>query len=71
MKKLIGLLMIALIATSCSSVENATSKWKTPETPDAGLAPGEKSNYLESSTSPTPVVEKKTPAKKRKKVIKK
>jgi len=71
MKKLMGLLMVALVAISCSSVENATSKWKTPEAPDAGLAPGEKSNYLESSTSPTPVTEKKAPVKKKKKVIKK
>lgn len=71
MKKLMGLLMIALIATSCSSIENATSKYKTPDSPDAGLAPGEKSNYLESSTSPTPVVEKKAPAKKKKKPVKK
>lgn len=71
MKKLVGLLMIALIATSCSSIENATSKYKTPDSPDAGLAPGEKSNYLESSTSPTPVVDEKTPAKKKKKAVKK
>lgn len=71
MKKLMGLLIVALIAMSCSSVEDATSKWKTPEAPDAGLAPGEKSNYLESSTSPTPVAEKKAQVKKKKKAIKK
>lgn len=72
MKKLLGLLMIALIATSCSSIEDATSKWKTPESADAGLAPGEKSNYLESSTKPTPApTETKTTVKKKKKTTKK
>lgn len=71
MKKLLGLLMVALIATSCSSIENATEKYKTPESPDAGLAPGEKSNYLESSTTPTPApTEAKAPAKKKKAVKK-
>ena len=68
---LMGILLIALFVTSCSSVENATSKWKTPDAPGAGLAPGEKSEYLESSTTPTPVVDKKTTVKKKKKVIKK
>lgn len=71
MKKLLGLLMVALIATSCSSIENATAKWKTPDSPDAGLAPGEKSNYLESSTAPTPAPETKAAAKKKKKPVKK
>lgn len=71
MKKLMVLLMMALITTSCSSIENATSKWKTPESPDAGLAPGEKSKYLESSTSPTPIGDKNTPAKKKKRIPKK
>ena len=71
MKKLLGLLMVALIATSCSSIENATSKYKTPESADAGLAPGEKSNYLESSKTPTPEAETKAPAKKKKKAVKK
>ena len=71
MKKLLGLLVVALIATSCSSIENATSKYKTPESADAGLAPGEKSNYLESSKTPTPEAETKAPAKKKKKAVKK
>lgn len=70
MKKLLGLLMVALVATSCSSVENATAKWKTPESSDAGLAPGEKSNYLESSKTPTPAPETKAAAKKKKNAIK-
>lgn len=71
MKKLMSFLMIVLVATSCSSIEDATSKWKTPESADAGLAPGEKSNYLETSTAPTPITDKKTPTKKKKKNIKK
>lgn len=69
MKKLFGLLIIALVAISCSSVENATEKWKTPESPGAGLAPGEKSNYLESSKAPTPAPEKKAAVKKKKKAV--
>lgn len=68
MKILMSLLIMALITTSCSSIENATSKWKTPEAPDAGLAPGEKSKYLEKSTSPTPVGDKNTQLKKKKQV---
>jgi hypothetical protein len=72
MKKLLGLLMVVLIATSCSSIENATEKYKTPDAPDAGLAPGEKSNYLESDKTPTPApTETKAPAKKKKKAAKK
>lgn len=72
MKKLLGLLLIAVIATSCSSVEKATDKWKTPDAPDAGLAPGEKSNYLDSSINNTPSQETKAaPAKKKKKAVKK
>jgi hypothetical protein len=71
MKNLMGLLMMVLITTSCSSIENATSKWKTPEAPDAGLVPGEKSNYLESSISPTPIGDKNTSVKQKKKVFKK
>jgi hypothetical protein len=69
MKKVLGLLMVALIATSCSSIENATEKYKTPESPDAGVAPGEKSNYLESAKTPEAPV--KAPAKKKKKAVKK
>lgn len=71
MKILFSLLVIAFMASSCSSVEEATAKWKTPDSPGAGLAPGEKSNYLESSIKATPSPEKKAPEKKKKKPIKK
>lgn len=69
MKKLLGFLIVALIATSCSSIESATEKYKTPESPDAGLATGEKSNYLEAAK--TPEAPAKAPAKKKKKAVKK
>ena len=46
MKKLFGLLVILVVTASCAQIEQATSKWKTPENSEAGLAPGEKSNYL-------------------------
>lgn len=46
MKKILGSLLLLTLLASCSSIENATAKWKTPETPDAGLSEGEKSNYL-------------------------
>ena len=71
MKMLFSLLLVAFIATSCSSVEEATAKWKTPDSPDAGLAPGEKSNYLESSIKATPAPENQAPVKKKKKPVKK
>jgi len=67
MKKILGLLMVVLVATSCSSIENATEKYKTPEAPGAGVAPGEKSNYLESAKTPTT----EAPVKKKKKAVKK
>lgn len=38
--------MTGLLITSCSTIEEATTKFKTPESSDAGVAPGEKSNYL-------------------------
>lgn len=46
MKKTLALILILMISISCSSIEKATDKWKTPENAEAGLAPGEKSNYL-------------------------
>lgn len=71
MKKMLGLLMMLAMLASCSSIEDATSKWKTPETPNAGLQEGEKSNYLgreavqeDRGKLPTKPVTKK-PAKKK------
>lgn len=46
MKRLLSLVMLLAMLASCSAIENATEKWKTPETPNAGLSEGEKSNYL-------------------------
>lgn len=46
MKRILGLTLLLTLLASCSSIENATDKWKTPETPNAGLSEGEKSNYL-------------------------
>lgn len=63
MKKLLGLVVIMMIASSCSTIEDATAKWKTPESADAGLAPGEKSNYLD--TAPTTAAPAATPKKKK------
>ncbi len=66
MKKILGLLMIVMLAVSCSAIENATEKYKTPEAPNAGLAEGEKSNYLKGDDSVTEKkVEEKKPAKKK------
>lgn len=63
MKKLLGLVVIMMIASSCSTIEDATAKWKTPESADAGLAPGEKSNYLDAA--PTTTAPAATPKKKK------
>lgn len=66
MKKILGLVMMAMFLASCSAIENATDKYKTPETPNAGLAEGEKSNYLKGDDSVTEKkVETKKPAKKK------
>ena len=73
MKKLLGLVLLAFIATSCSTIEDATSKWKTPEEPNAGLSEGEKSNYLDTTPTATPAAEnsmKAEPKKKKKKAKK-
>lgn len=55
MKKPLTLVMLLTILalSSCSSIEKATDKWKTPEAPNAGLAEGEKSNYLGGNSSQT------------------
>lgn len=74
MKKLIVLLMTALLAVSCSSIEDATSKWKTPESSDAGVAPGEKSDYLKGDDEAAAALKtqpKKEEKKKKKKAAKK
>jgi hypothetical protein len=65
MKTFLGLLAILLITSSCASIEEATAKYKTPDAPNAGLAPGEKSNYL--NTSPTPTETKPATTTKKKK----
>lgn len=46
MKRLLSLVMLLTMLVSCSAIESATEKWKTPEAPNAGLPEGEKSNYL-------------------------
>ena len=67
MKKALGLMMVLMLAISCSAIENATEKYKTPEAPNAGLAEGEKSNYLKGDDSVTEKkVEEKKPAVKKK-----
>lgn len=74
MKKLLVILMAALMAVSCSTVEDATSKWKTPESSDAGVAPGEKSNYLQGDDEAAAALKtqpKKEENKKKKKAAKK
>ena len=38
--------MTGFFVVSCSTVDDATAKWKTPESSDVGVAPGEKSNYF-------------------------
>lgn len=66
MKKILGLMAMMAILASCSAIENATEKYKTPEAPNAGLAEGEKSNYLKGDDSVTEKkVEEKKPAKKK------
>lgn len=66
MKKILGLLLVLTFAISCSSIEDATSKYKTPEAPNAGLSEGEKSNYLKGDDTVTEKkVEEKKPAKKK------
>jgi hypothetical protein len=62
--------MLVLFVSSCSSIEKATEKWKTPDDPEAGLAPGEKSNYILGKEIPS---ETKTsrPKKIKKKAIRK
>lgn len=42
MKKLSMLAIVAIFAASCSNLD----KFKTPETPNGGVAEGEKSSYL-------------------------
>lgn len=60
-------MMVLMLAISCSAIENATEKYKTPEAPNAGLAEGEKSNYLKGDDSVTEKkVEEKKPAVKKK-----
>lgn len=70
MKKLIVIVMAGMLAASCSSIENATAKWKTPESSDAGVAPGEKSNYLKGDDEAAAAV-KTAPKKEEKKKKKK
>ena len=75
MKKLLILSLVSLFAASCSSIEDATSKYKTPEAPNAGLTEGEKSHYIleqdKSGESKLPSTDASTttkkPAKKKKK----
>jgi hypothetical protein len=71
MKKVLSCLLLVFIATSCSSIENATEKWKTPNGPDAGLAPGEKSSYLMNKEDSISVPEVKKAPKKKKAIKKK
>ncbi len=70
----IALLLSALL-TSCSSIEDATKKWKTPESANAGLAEGEKSHYLLDQKTEDQIVNevttKKSPAKSKEKTKKK
>jgi len=42
---LMSLVSLTLLS-SCAAIEEATKKWKTPETANAGLAEGETSHYL-------------------------
>ena len=70
MKNLLGLLLILIMTVSCSSIEQATAKWKTPETSEAGLAPGEKSNYLLNKEDQKALEEPFKPKKTKKKAIK-
>lgn len=70
MQKLVIIVMAAMLTVSCSSIENATAKWKTPESSDAGVAPGEKSNYLQGDDEAAAAI-KTTPKKEEKKKKKK
>ena len=73
MKKLLVILMAAVMAVSCSSIEDATSKWKSPESADSGVAPGEKSNYLQGDDEAAAAIktQPKKEEKKKKKAAKK
>ncbi len=56
MKKLSTLAFIAIFAVSCSSFD----KYKTPETPNGGVAEGEKSSYLLNKPEDSKPAEKTT-----------
>ena len=56
MKKLSILALVAIFTVSCSSFD----KYKTPETPNAGVGEGEKSSYLLNKPEETKPVEKTT-----------
>ncbi|MBC7715073.1 MAG: hypothetical protein H7177_17130 [Rhizobacter sp.] len=71
MKKLLLIAIVAVMAASCSTFD----KWKTPATPDAGVAPGEKSSYLMNKPDSISAPDAKSTAtttvkkKKKKKVV--
>ncbi len=63
MTKKFALMLISLMTlASCASIEDATKKWKTPETSNAGVSEGEKSHYLLDKTE-SPVSSETSPSK--------
>ena len=62
------IILTSLALTSCAAIEEATSKWKTPDSPGVGLSEGEKSSYLTEKENST---QTKKPATKSKEKTKK